>query len=170
MVSYKGEDGWWLGHVHGKTGCFPSSHVEPIDDNATQNRLLKVVLPFSFFFPGAYVTFRFISFRFVFFFFFFFFFFEQKGYQNVADLPTKEDWKEILKGGQELTFNRGEVILHKDDLSQRIYQILRGSCDVVQSRTVATTEGTESSYSDYFVTFFNLTREDRFSSTLTSIS
>jgi len=57
----------------------------------------------------------------------------------INDLPTEEDWNLLLKRAKQLSFTKDTVIVHRNEISHRIYQVVKG-CVRIELNSVAQTE------------------------------
>jgi len=57
------------------------------------------------------------------------------GYKNLSNLPTEEDWKVLLLGGSIKNFRGGSEILSSNDYRQNLYQVISGTCVLLNEQT-----------------------------------
>ena len=50
--------------------------------------------------------------------------------EDTCCLPSEQEWKQILLGGQEVHFQKDKPVISKGMNVQRVYQILNGKCRV----------------------------------------
>ncbi|GAM27386.1 hypothetical protein SAMD00019534_105610 [Acytostelium subglobosum LB1] len=53
-------------------------------------------------------------------------------FTGIADLPTKDEWAQILKGTKTMKYRKGEVLVIEGTEFQKIFQITSGECTIVK--------------------------------------
>ncbi|KAF2076013.1 hypothetical protein CYY_002673 [Polysphondylium violaceum] len=56
-----------------------------------------------------------------------------ESFSNITDIPTKDEWNQILKGTKPQIYKKGDVLITEGIEYQKIFQIIRGECSVVKS-------------------------------------
>jgi len=55
-----------------------------------------------------------------------------ESFSNITDIPSKDEWNQILKGTKPQIFKKGDVLITEGIEYQKIFQIIRGECSVVK--------------------------------------
>ncbi|EFA86730.1 RasGEF domain-containing protein [Heterostelium album PN500] len=53
-------------------------------------------------------------------------------FTGISDLPSKEEWAQLLKGAKTLTFKKGEILVTEGTEFHKIFQITRGECTIIK--------------------------------------
>ncbi|GAM27027.1 hypothetical protein SAMD00019534_102020, partial [Acytostelium subglobosum LB1] len=53
-------------------------------------------------------------------------------FAGVPDLPSKEEWEQILKGAKTLKFKKGEILVVEGTEFNKIFQIVKGECTIIK--------------------------------------
>ncbi|EGC34233.1 hypothetical protein DICPUDRAFT_168747 [Dictyostelium purpureum] len=56
-----------------------------------------------------------------------------ESFSNIKDLPSKEEWNQILKGTKPVIYKKGDILICEGVEYQKIFQIVKGECSVVKS-------------------------------------